>query len=239
MPRRTPDPSPTTLLALSLNGLLCSGILDRRFRMKLAECTDFSIKLCRNSPVVGGASSEHTRGTARSRCWLAQLYIQLNSLEVARAYLNQAELEPGVTPAARARIQRLRAEIDQAESGSRIAVNIITGLRYQTNQSAEPAGADIIAGGVPQTLSQIFAGKPGWDLFATGNVLHSLDLGGKARWDTNALVYVSQPFSHSWLNVAALEVNTGPRVDLRVGDMSLAAARPAVVGTEVLLGDRP
>src|SRR5436190_17185028 len=276
MPRRTPDPSPTTLLALSLNGLLCSGILDRRFRMKLAECTDFSIKLCRNSPVVGGASSEHTRGTARSRCWsrllglgsviavvaapsaavnaeelasglakptgfsagtpgdspfntqlaqsrselqrdadqlfeqllkdpknidltlryaeavaklgnleaaisslerlllldrnypgvrleLAQLYMRLNSLEVARAYVNQAEQEPGVTPAARARIQRLRAEIDQAESGSRIAVNIITGLRYQTNQSAEPAGADIIAGGVPQTLSQIFAGKPGWD----------------------------------------------------------------------------
>jgi len=199
--------------------------------MKLAECTDFSIKLCRNSPVVGGASSEHTRGTARSRCWsrllglgsviavvaapsaavnaeelasglakptgfsagtpgdspfntqlaqsrselqrdadqlfeqllkdpknidltlryaeavaklgnleaaisslerlllldrnypgvrleLAQLYMRLNSLEVARAYVNQAEQEPGVTPAARARIQRLRAEIDQAESGS-------------------------------------------------------------------------------------------------------------------------
>ena len=87
-------------------------------------------------------------------------------------------------------------------------------------------------------MSQIFAGKPGWDLFATGNVLHSLDLGGKARWDTNGLVYVSQPFSHSWLNVAALEVNTGPRFDLRVGDISLAAARPYVVGTEVLLGNR-
>lgn len=172
------------------------------------------------------------------RIELAQLYMRLNSLEVARAYLNQAEQEPGVTPAARARIQRLRAEIDQAESGSRIAVNIVTGLRYQTNQSAEPAGADIIAGGVPQTLSRIFAGKPGWDLFATGNVLHSLDLGGKARWDTNGLVYVSQPFSHSWLNVAALEINTGPRFDLRVGDISLAAARPYVVGTEVLLGNR-
>lgn len=172
------------------------------------------------------------------RVELAQLYMRLNSLEVARSYLNQAEREPGVTPAARARIQRLRAEIDQAESGSRIAVNIITGLRYQTNQSAEPAGADIIAGGVPQTLSRIFAGKPAWDLFATANVMHSLDLGGKARWDTNGLVYVSQPFSHSWLNVAALEVNTGPRFDLRVGDISLAAARPYVVGTEVLLGNR-
>src|SRR5690242_9448496 len=351
MCRHRSDPSPTSLLALSLNGLLCPGILDRWFRMTLAESTESGIKLRRNSPVARGARPDRKRGAARVRRWyrslglgsviavlavpsaavkaeglasglakptafsartpgdspfdvqlaqsrselqrdadqlfeqllkdpknidltlryaeavaklgnleaaisslerlllldrnypgvrieLAQLYMRLNSLEVARAYLNQAEQEPGVTPAARARIQRLRAEIDQAESGSRIAVNIVTGLRYQTNQSAEPAGADIIAGGVPQTLSRIFAGKPGWDLFATGNVLHSLDLGGKARWDTNGLVYVSQPFSHSWLNVAALEINTGPRFDLRVGDISLAAARPYVVGTEVLLGNR-
>ena len=69
MPRRTPDPSPTTLLALSLNSLLCSGILDRRFRMTLAECTDFSIKLRRNSPVARGASSERERGAARFRRW--------------------------------------------------------------------------------------------------------------------------------------------------------------------------
>ena len=169
---------------------------------------------------------------------LAQLYMRLSSYEMARAYLTQAEAEPGVTPEVRARIQRLRAQIDQLESGSRFAVNVVTGLRYQTNQSAEPAGADIVAGGVPQTLSRIFAGKPGWDLFATASVLHSQDLGGKSRWETNGLVYASQPLSHSWLSVRALEINTGPGFDIRVGDTSLAAARPYVVGTEVLLGNR-
>jgi tetratricopeptide repeat protein len=172
------------------------------------------------------------------RLELAQLYMRLSSYEMARAYLTQAEQEPGVTPEGRARIQRFRAEIDRAESGSRIAVNVITGLRYQTNQSAEPAGADIVAGGVPQTLSRVFAGKPGWDLFATASVLHSQELGGKSRWETNGLIYASQPLSHSWLSVRALEVNTGPRFDIRIGDTSLAAARPYVVGTEVLLGNR-
>src|SRR5438046_1859506 len=326
MRRRTPDPSPTTLLALSLNGLLCSGILDRRFRMKLAECTDFSIKLCRDSPVVGGASSEPARGAARSRRWsrllglgsviavvaapsaavnaeelasglakptgfsartpgdspfntqlaqsrselqrdadqlfeqllkdpknidltlryaeavaklgnleaaisslerlllldrnypgvrlqLAELYRRLNSFEMARSYLTQAEQEPGAGEQARARIQALRADIDRASSGSRFAVNLVTGLRYQTNASAEPAGADIIAGGVPQTLSTVFRGKPGWDLCATGNVQHSYDL-GDGKLETNGLAYVSQQFAHSWLNVAALEVNSGPRFDI-------------------------
>jgi len=133
---------------------------------------------------------------------------------------------------------RLRAQIEQMQSGSRLAVNVVAGLRYQTNLSAEPAGADIVAGGVPQTLSRVFAGKPGWDLFATGSFLHSQDLGGKVRWETNGLVYVSRPFSNSWLSVGALEINTGPRFDIRVGDTSLAAARPYLVGTEVLLGNR-
>lgn len=172
------------------------------------------------------------------RLELAQLYMRLSSYEMARAYLTQAEGEPSATPETRARIQRLRAEIDRAESGSQIAVNVVTGLRYQTNQSAEPAGSDIIAGGVPQTLSRIFAGKPGWDLFATASVLHTQEFGNKSRWDTNGLVYASAPLSHSWLSVGAIEVNTGPRFDLRVGDISLAAARPYVVGTEVLLGNR-
>src|SRR5436190_14311034 len=171
------------------------------------------------------------------RLQLAELYRRLNSFEMARSYLTQAEQEPGAGEQARARIQALRADIDRASSGSRFAVNLVTGLRYQTNASAEPAGADIIAGGVPQTLSTLFAGKPGWDLFATGNVQHSYDL-GDAKLETNGLAYVSQQFAHSWLNVAALEVNSGPRFDISGGGVNLVSARPYAVATEVLLGNR-
>jgi tetratricopeptide (TPR) repeat protein len=171
------------------------------------------------------------------RLQLAELYRRLNSFEMARSYLTQAEQEPGTTEQARTRIQALRADIDSAASGSRFIVNLITGLRHQSNASAEPAGADIIAGGVPQTLSTIFAGRPGWDLFATGNLQHSYDL-GDVKLETNGIVYVSQQFSNSWLNVAALEVNSGPRFDVAIGGLNLVSARPYAVATEVLLGNR-
>ncbi|MBV9018634.1 MAG: tetratricopeptide repeat protein [Alphaproteobacteria bacterium] len=171
------------------------------------------------------------------RVQLAELYMRLNSFEMARNYLAQAEQEPGATEQSRARIRALRAEIDRAASGSRIVVNLVTGLRHQSNASAEPAGADIVAGGVPQTLSTLFAGRPGWDLFATGNVQHIYDL-GEAKLETNGLVYVSQQFSNSWLDVAALEVNTGPRFDIHPGGVNLMSARPYAVATEVLLGNR-
>jgi tetratricopeptide (TPR) repeat protein len=171
------------------------------------------------------------------RLQLAELYRRLNSFEMARSYLAQAEQEPGTNEQARARVQALRADIDSAVSGSRFTVNLITGLRHQTNASAEPAGADIIAGGVPQTLSTIFAGKPGWDLFATGNVQHSYDL-GDVKLETNGIAYVSQQFANSWLNVAALEVNSGPRFDISAGGVNLVSARPYAVATEVLLGNR-
>ena len=171
------------------------------------------------------------------RLQLAELYRRLNSFEMARSYLAQAEQEPGTSEQARTRIQALRADIDSAASGSRFTFNLVTGLRHQTNASAEPAGADIVAGGVPQTLSTVFAGQPGWDLFATGNVQHSYDL-GDAKLETNGLVYVSQQFAHSWLDVTALEVNSGPRFDIGVGGVNLVSARPYAVATEVLLGNR-
>src|SRR5205085_2435721 len=50
--------------------------------------------------------------------------------------------------------------------------------------------------------------------------------------------YVSQQFAHSWLNVAALEVNSGPRFDISGGGVNLVSARPYAVATEVLLGNR-
>ena len=146
---------------------------------------------------------------------------------MARSYLTQAEQEPGIDQKALSRIQSMRGEIDRAASGSRFTINLVSGLRHQSNASAQPAGADIIAGGVPQTLSTVFAGKPGWDLFASGNVQHTYDL-GDVKLETNGLVYVSQQFAHSWLNVAALEVNSGPRFDVHLGDLNLFSARPAL-----------
>ena len=71
---------------------------------------------------------------------LAELYTRLGSYTAARAYIDQVEKAPEVTAETRARVQALRAQIERASSPSQFAVNLVTGLRHQSNISAEPAG---------------------------------------------------------------------------------------------------
>src|SRR6266851_8779320 len=168
---------------------------------------------------------------------LAELYARLGSYNAARAYLGQVESAQDVTPATRARVQALRGEMERATSPSKFAVNVLAGLRHQSNISAEPAGADIIAGGIPLTLSSVILHKPGWDAFLGGNVAHTYDLGG-ATLETNALVYYSKQFQFSSIDSAALEVNSGPRFDIGgSGTSKIVSLRPYALASEVLLGN--
>jgi Tetratricopeptide repeat len=168
---------------------------------------------------------------------LAELYARLHSYDMAQSYLDQAAQEPNVDDKTKARIQSVRDDIESASSSSRFSSNLLVGLRYQSNASAEPAGSDIIAGGIPQTLSTIFINKPGWDSFVTGNVQHVYDL-GDVKLETNALAYYSKAIGHSDLDLGAIEVNTGPRLELNADDTHIVSARPYILGNEVLLGEK-
>lgn len=167
---------------------------------------------------------------------LAELYARIHSYEMAHAYLDQAAREPDIDAQTRTKIQSVRSEIESASSPSKFSSNLLTGLRYQSNASAEPAGSDIIAGGVPQTLSTIFLNKPAWDTFVTGNVEHTYDF-GDFKLESNALAYYSKSLGHSILDLAALEINSGPRFNLDVSGTPLVSARPYAVANEVLLGE--
>jgi hypothetical protein len=168
---------------------------------------------------------------------LAELYARLGSYSAARAYLGQVERASDVTAETRARVQALRVQMERAASPSQFAVNLVTGLRHQSNVSAEPAGADIVAGGIPLTLSSVILHKPGWDAFMGGNLAHSYDFGG-ATLQSNALVYYSKQFQFSSIDSAALEVNSGPRFDIGgSGAGKIVALRPYALASEVLLGN--
>jgi tetratricopeptide (TPR) repeat protein len=167
---------------------------------------------------------------------LAELYSRLHSYDMAKSYLDQAAEEPGVDPKALARIQAVRDEIEEATSPSKFATNILIGVRHQSNASAEPAGSDIIAGGVPQTLSTIYLNKPAWDTFATGNVQHVYDF-GEIKLESNFLAYYSKSLGHSSLDLGAVEVNSGPRFDFDIADVHLVSARAYALANEVTLGD--
>jgi tetratricopeptide (TPR) repeat protein len=167
---------------------------------------------------------------------LAELYARLHSYDMAQSYLDQAEQEPDTDEKARARIQAVRDNIKGASSPSNFTTNMVVGVRHQSDASAEPAGADIIAGGVPQTLSTIYINKPAWDTFVTGNVQHVYDL-GDVKLESNVLAYYSNSIGHSDLDLGALEINTGPRFDVSPGDIHIVSARPYILGNEVLLGE--
>jgi tetratricopeptide (TPR) repeat protein len=168
---------------------------------------------------------------------LAELYIRLVSYNAARAYLDQVENAPDATPETHARVQALRDQMDRATSSSKFATNLVVGLRHQSNASAEPAGSDIVAGGVPATLSAVSLGRPGWDAFTGGNVAHTYDLGG-ATLESNALIYYSKQFEFSSIDSAAVEVNSGPRFDIGgSGASKIFSLRPYALANEVLLGN--
>jgi hypothetical protein len=168
---------------------------------------------------------------------LAELYAGIHSYDVAKTYLAQAKAEPGVNQQTLDRIAAVQAEIDQAASNTQYSANLLVGLRYQTNASAEPAGADIVAGGVPQTLSSIYIHHPGWDVFGTGNAQYTVNILDGVPLESNAIVYYSKALGHSDLDLGALELNTGPRFDVDAGDLHFFSARPYALVNEVGLGE--
>jgi len=167
---------------------------------------------------------------------LAELYADIKSYNMARTYLMQARSEPGITPETLSRIETVQTEIDRAASKTNLAVNVLVGVRHQSDASAEPAGSDIIAGGVPQTLSTIYIHRPAWDSFVTGNVQYVAEF-GDIKLESNAIAYYSKAIGHSTLDLGAVEVNTGPRFDIDFGTTHLFAARAYGVANEVTLGE--
>jgi hypothetical protein len=167
---------------------------------------------------------------------LAELYSRLHSFDMAKSYLAQAEEEPGADAKTLARIQVVRDEIENTSSPSKFTTNLFVGVRHQSDATAEPVGSDIIAGGVPQTLSTIFLGKPAWDAFATGNLQHTYDF-GSFKLESNLLAYYSKSLGHGTLDLGAVEVNSGPRFDVDIDNTHLVSARVYALANEVTLGD--
>ncbi|MGO8867589.1 MAG: tetratricopeptide repeat protein [Alphaproteobacteria bacterium] len=171
---------------------------------------------------------------------LAEIYYHMGSYEMAKAYLDQAKKqEPNPSPEVAQREKTLADGIASGGAPSKWTASALVGLRYQTNANAAPAGAQIIVGGVPSTLSSVFKRVPDWNFFFDGNAQNNYDLGPKtkAKIETNALVYYSKQFDQGTLDSAAVEVNSGPRFDVGDEDTTFFNMRPYLLGNEVLLGN--
>jgi len=171
---------------------------------------------------------------------LAEIYYHMGSYDMAKAYLTQAKAqEPNPSPQVAQREATLAEEIESGGAHSKWSASALVGLRYQTNANASPAGAQIIVGGVPATLSSVFSRKADWNFFVDGNAENVYDLGPKtkAKLESNVLIYYSKQFDLGSFDSAAIEVNSGPRFDVGDEDSTYFNTRPYLLANEVLLGN--
>jgi hypothetical protein len=178
----------------------------------------------------------------RVRLELGALYFQVNSLVLARSYLQEALAAPDMPPEIRRRALALTAEIDQRLSRHRFAGSLSVGMRHQTNATTGPTSAFIRALGFDAVPGSDISGRPDWSGLAIGTLQHSFYFGEPGKSDTlesTVVAYMSRQFEVHRLNLWLTEATTGPR--FRLDDLGLtgASVRGYAIGNFVALGDEP
>jgi hypothetical protein len=166
---------------------------------------------------------------------LGQLYRALGSYDAARLYLQRAD-PAQLSADDRAARERSLAALDQDTSRHHIGAFVTGGLRYQTNANAGPSNTARAFGGSPTATSQ--GAKPDTNGFAGAVIGHSYDLGDQAgtSWDTRMTLYGTRQFHRHLLNVALVEIDTGPRFKLGTAQDGSPSLRPYVLGNAFELG---
>jgi tetratricopeptide (TPR) repeat protein len=172
----------------------------------------------------------------RVRLELGVLYFRLGSYDMARSYLTEARNAPDAPPEVKAKVDDFLAEIDRRAAVNRFSGAVIFGGRYQSNANAGP-GPAVLQNGQSATLSNQFVRRPDWNIFTTGNVQDSYDLGRQdnAHVETNGTFYYAKQREIGTVDLALVELNTGPRVDLKQGDDLLFNIHPYGITNVVLL----
>ncbi|HXQ68076.1 MAG TPA: tetratricopeptide repeat protein [Alphaproteobacteria bacterium] len=170
---------------------------------------------------------------------LGILYYRLGSLEVARTYLAQAGSAADLPPDAQQQIASSLKDIDRRNAVNRLNATLATGLRYQTNANASPSDPDVVAGGIPATLSNQFVKRGDWNAFVIANLHDSYDLQlqNAMTLETDLQFYYAKQRRISAVDTGVAEVKSGPRFALEAGDDTIVTVEPYGTASDVLLGD--
>ena len=179
----------------------------------------------------------------RVKLELGVLYFRLGSHVVARRYLVEAVAGAHVPEAVRARVAEYLAALDAELAPHRLSGFTMLGARYQSNANAGPSSAEVLVGGVSATLTDDrFTGQSDLDVFAAAGFEHRYDFrrANGLRWMTEATLYGTRQRSQKQVNLALVEVSTGP--ERRMGRGSSAdegiLVRPYARLEHVTLDDR-
>jgi hypothetical protein len=175
----------------------------------------------------------------RVRLELGLLYFKLGSYEMARTNFEAAIASPDTPEDVRERVSGFLKEIDRRIAQNQFSFFASSGLRYQTNANAGPAGQTVRALGNDAVLSSQYLNRPDWNAFVAAQVHHVYDFENQRGdvWETNAGLYYAQQFQLTRLSLGVVQVDTGPR--LAIGENTGFSVRPYAIGAFVPLGGRP
>jgi hypothetical protein len=169
---------------------------------------------------------------------LGVLYYRMGSFEAAQSYFDKARsFNP--PPEVTARVDEYLSKIHTAEQTSQITGFLFLGAQYQTDANVAP-GSPLIHSPVGDVLlSNEFVKQPDTNVFATGSLLYSYDLGNQDRDTIEAIGtgFVNHYFQFSRLDLDLGEVTVGPRLRYPNVPIDNFTFKPYVILNEVGLGE--
>jgi tetratricopeptide (TPR) repeat protein len=172
---------------------------------------------------------------------LGALYFRLGSFDVAQTYFDKAAAA-NPPPEVQERIKQYEALIAQQLSPTRLTGTLFFGAQYQTDANIAPATSTIASPIGPVLLNQQFVKEDDWDLFASGSLLYTYDLGNQ---DHDTIEVTGNGLVNHYMKVGRLdldfgEVTVGPRLRFPELPDTIAQAitvKPYGIFNEVGLGE--
>jgi len=169
----------------------------------------------------------------RARIELGVLYYRLGSYAQARDYLKRGLADPNLPADARTNGERYLEEVEKALSPHKLSGGLTVGFRYQTNANLAPSSRTVLSNGNSLRLSNRFRRQDDGNFFGFANVQHDYDFGldRELNLETNAQLYGAKQFSRGDLDLAILDVTSGPRIQLFPDAAPGLSLRPFVRGS--------
>ena len=172
---------------------------------------------------------------------LGALYFRMGSFDVARSYFDKAAAA-SPPPDVQQRIDQYLALIAKQVSPSRLSGTVFFGAQYQSDANVAPANSMISSPIGPVLLSNQFVKTSDVDLFLSGSLLYSYDLGNQ---DHDTIEVTGNGLVNHYMQVGRLdldfgEVTAGPRFRFPQLPDTVAEAvtvKPYAILNEVGLGE--
>jgi tetratricopeptide (TPR) repeat protein len=175
---------------------------------------------------------------ANVRLKLGQLYAQLGSYAMARAYLDPIAEANDLPPELRAEAKAALQTVNADAARGKFSGTLFLGSQWQSNPGAAPGSPLFLITGTPQQVSQSFAKQPDNDLFAQASGQYTYDLATPYHdaIEADGILYVSSYRRQHQLDTTLAEVTAGPQLGLgRVG-LGGGTLRPYALVSGVRLG---